>query len=173
MRTIFVVQSFYQASYAVANTRFDFFALDSQSQGFCSNPPKPRPRLAYWKVQFVESSFVYRSCQRRNQPITIKVINIMSHQQPSTKRVKTLFSFFKKKYGLNDDQQTEVAQTSIPNVQTSETVVVESSIPNVHISDTFSFERDPGLRIPISDYPVNQRDEIRRRYLKAGPFQYV
>ncbi|XP_038718795.1 uncharacterized protein LOC120011760 [Tripterygium wilfordii] len=95
----------------------------------------------------------------------------MAHHQPPPKRGKTLFSFFKKKYGIPDDQQNAAAQTSILNLRTSETVVVESSIPNVHTIDTTSFQQDPGLRIPINDYPVNQRDEIRRKYLNAGPFQ--
>ncbi|XP_038679473.1 zinc finger MYM-type protein 1-like [Tripterygium wilfordii] len=52
------------------------------------------------------------------------------HHQAPPKRGKTLFSFFKKKDGIPDDQQNAAAQTSIPNLRTSETVVVESSIPN-------------------------------------------
>ena len=32
-------------------------------------------------------------------------------------------------------------------------------------------ERDPGLRRPILEYSVNQRDEIRRSYLNEGPYQ--
>ncbi|KAK1352782.1 zinc finger MYM-type protein 1-like [Heracleum sosnowskyi] len=32
-------------------------------------------------------------------------------------------------------------------------------------------EADPGLRIPISDYNVNDRDEVHRRYLLKGPCQ--
>ena len=32
-------------------------------------------------------------------------------------------------------------------------------------------ERDPGRRPNIWDYPVNERDEIRRAYIKLGPFQ--
>jgi len=31
--------------------------------------------------------------------------------------------------------------------------------------------RDPGLRPQIWEYPVNQRDEVRRAYLKLGPMQ--
>ncbi|XP_074580574.1 uncharacterized protein LOC141836984 [Curcuma longa] len=32
-------------------------------------------------------------------------------------------------------------------------------------------ERDPGLRPQIWEYPINQRDEVRRAYLKLGPMQ--
>ncbi|XP_024634768.1 zinc finger MYM-type protein 1-like [Medicago truncatula] len=34
-----------------------------------------------------------------------------------------------------------------------------------------SLERDPGKRIPIYQYPPNQKDAIRRAYLKWGPYQ--
>ncbi|KAI3446677.1 hypothetical protein Pfo_003342 [Paulownia fortunei] len=34
-------------------------------------------------------------------------------------------------------------------------------------------ERDPGLRKFIWDYPVDKRDEIRRAYLIAGPYQGI
>ena len=34
-------------------------------------------------------------------------------------------------------------------------------------------ERDPGKRPSIWNYPINQRDEIRRAYIKAGPYQYI
>ncbi|GAV80151.1 Dimer_Tnp_hAT domain-containing protein, partial [Cephalotus follicularis] len=39
--------------------------------------------------------------------------------------------------------------------------------------DLSSLERDPGLRKQIYDYPVNQRDEIRRAYLRVGPYQHI
>ena len=31
-------------------------------------------------------------------------------------------------------------------------------------------ERDLGKRIPIWSYPINQQDEIRRAYIKVGPY---
>ena len=37
--------------------------------------------------------------------------------------------------------------------------------------DIASLERDPGKRPPIWEYPINQQDEIRRAYIKAGPYQ--
>lgn len=58
---------------------------------------------------------------------------------------------------------------------------VEASIPEARPTkaprndyeeiDISSLERDPGLRPPIWKYPVNQQDEIRRAYMKAGPYQ--
>jgi hypothetical protein len=37
----------------------------------------------------------------------------------------------------------------------------------------FQIEVDPGLRPMIWEFPVNQRDEIRRAYLKRGPCQPI
>ncbi|KAJ3697747.1 hypothetical protein LUZ61_001452 [Rhynchospora tenuis] len=34
-----------------------------------------------------------------------------------------------------------------------------------------AYERDPGKRIQIDGYPLNQRDEVRRFYISEGPFQ--
>jgi hypothetical protein len=42
---------------------------------------------------------------------------------------------------------------------------------NVDEIDAFSIERDPGKRLPMWDYPVNRRDEIRIAYLKAHPYR--
>jgi len=39
--------------------------------------------------------------------------------------------------------------------------------------DVNRLERDLGKRIPIWEYPVNQRDEVRRAYLNCGPYQWV
>ncbi|XP_060968719.1 uncharacterized protein LOC133036221 [Cannabis sativa] len=39
--------------------------------------------------------------------------------------------------------------------------------------DINSLERDPGIRPPIWEYPPEKRDEVRRAYIKAGPFQII
>ena len=39
--------------------------------------------------------------------------------------------------------------------------------------DKDSLERDPGLRQQIWEYPVNQRDEIRRAYIMVGSYQPI
>ena len=36
--------------------------------------------------------------------------------------------------------------------------------------DMASLVRDPSLRPQIWEYPVNQRDEIRRAYIQFGPY---
>ncbi|XP_058179979.1 uncharacterized protein LOC131298514 [Rhododendron vialii] len=43
-------------------------------------------------------------------------------------------------------------------------------IQRVEFDDTI-LVREPGLRFPIWEHPVNQHDEIRRAYIKAGPYQ--
>lgn len=40
-------------------------------------------------------------------------------------------------------------------------------------SDELHIERDPGLRKPIWNYPIEKRDEIRRAYLRFGPYQCI
>ncbi|KAL5855458.1 hypothetical protein ACOSQ4_005260 [Xanthoceras sorbifolium] len=39
--------------------------------------------------------------------------------------------------------------------------------------DTPYFERDPGKRIPIWQYPINKQDEVRRVYIDMGPCQPI
>ncbi|KAJ6811556.1 zinc finger MYM-type protein 1-like [Iris pallida] len=39
--------------------------------------------------------------------------------------------------------------------------------------DISSLERDPGLRKQICDYHVNERDQIRRAYIRFGPYQPI
>ncbi|XP_019179276.1 PREDICTED: zinc finger MYM-type protein 1-like [Ipomoea nil] len=44
----------------------------------------------------------------------------------------------------------------------------------VEINEKFdiqALERDPGLRLPIWKCPIAKRDEVRRSYIKAGPYQ--
>ncbi|PWA61978.1 hypothetical protein CTI12_AA361770 [Artemisia annua] len=52
----------------------------------------------------------------------------------------------------------------------SNEVKLDSLIREVKLD---SLIRDPGLRPPISSYPVNQQDEIRRTYIRLGPYQLV
>nr|GMD36538.1 zinc finger MYM-type protein 1-like [Ipomoea batatas]GME09058.1 zinc finger MYM-type protein 1-like [Ipomoea batatas] len=44
----------------------------------------------------------------------------------------------------------------------------------VEINEKFdiqALEHDPGLRLPIWKYTIDKRDEVRRAYIKAGPYQ--
>ncbi|XP_077216005.1 uncharacterized protein LOC143850666 [Tasmannia lanceolata] len=83
---------------------------------------------------------------------------------------KTIDAFFKKK-NVND---SEVSTPSPLNSDMSNVEQRPSKLPRTHLEevDTTSLERDPGLRHQMWEYPVNQRDEIRRAYLIAGTYQY-
>ncbi|KAL6547371.1 hypothetical protein OROMI_023092 [Orobanche minor] len=84
------------------------------------------------------------------------------------KKGKTMLSFFKRK-----EPTSTSGEQSLSNVDTSN---LNSHLPcksqRIEI-DLGSLERDPALRIPIWKQPVNQRDEIRRAYIKMGPYQPV
>ncbi|XP_042380193.1 zinc finger MYM-type protein 1-like [Zingiber officinale] len=99
----------------------------------------------------------------------------MEHQS-ATKKGKTLISsFFKKR-----DRETSES-TSIPTTmehQSSENLLIPSvQIPSIsspnedYQSSSTCIVRDPGKRKQICEYHVNVRDEIRRSYLKMGPYQ--
>lgn len=68
-------------------------------------------------------------------------------------------------------------QNVIRSVKRSHPISVEdsgsSSIKRTHGGevDLSCLESDPGLRRPISDYPLNEQDRIRRAYLIKGPCQ--
>ena len=95
----------------------------------------------------------------------------MAHAQPPIKKGKTIFSFFKNRE--DDDQSKE--DTPMPsNVDNSTPEFQSPPIsplvePRQFVSTTI--ERDPGLRIQIHEYPVSQRDEVRRAYINLGPYQ--
>ena len=86
---------------------------------------------------------------------------------------KTVDTFFKKKDVSNLEIRTLVA------VETN----VDTSMPDEHPdpskcsriqSEWIQFEeidRDPGSRKQICEFSINKQDEIRRAYLKEGPYQ--
>ncbi|XP_061368110.1 uncharacterized protein LOC133311109 [Gastrolobium bilobum] len=82
----------------------------------------------------------------------------------------TIDSYFKRK-------NSESLPSSTPNVELSNTETPSSKSPRIENKeavkevDLASLERNPALRPPIWKYPINQQDEIRRAYLKLGPFQ--
>jgi hypothetical protein len=106
-------------------------------------------------------------------------------------KFKTIDSFFKRK-------EADISKSNTPldfNVGTSnvderhlkslriedeehpcrEALIAELSTLSVNEDDVsfIEVEQDPRLRPPMWDYPVNQRDEIRRAYLKHGPYQLI
>ncbi|KAH1073882.1 hypothetical protein J1N35_026210 [Gossypium stocksii] len=101
---------------------------------------------------------------------------------------KTIDSFFKKKSTettqspskasqIETQSPSEASQIEVPH---SSSVPLNSDarpskIPRVEDEalDLSNLEREPGLRKQIYEYPVNMRDEIRRAYIKAGPYQPI
>ncbi|XP_059448307.1 uncharacterized protein LOC132179584 [Corylus avellana] len=111
-------------------------------------------------------------------------------------KFKTLDSFFKRKeadisksntpFDLNtgtsnpDERHLKSSRVEDEEYPCGEALITETqevhfalSTHNVDEVDISSIERDPGLRPPMWDYPVNQRDEIRRAYLNYGPHQLI
>ncbi|GJR98591.1 zinc finger MYM-type protein 1-like protein [Tanacetum coccineum] len=84
--------------------------------------------------------------------------------------------------GIQTQTQTEIETQT--QYQTNGDDIVEES-PEVQVEPetnaTFNFNEvkldylicDPSLRPPISSYPVNQQDEIRRTFIRLGPYQLV
>ncbi|EAZ16235.1 hypothetical protein OsJ_31687 [Oryza sativa Japonica Group] len=52
-----------------------------------------------------------------------------------------------------------------------EAPVPEVNAPHYPIYDVNRLESDPGLRLPISSYPANDQDSVRRAYILKGPWQ--
>ncbi|KAL4576594.1 hypothetical protein LXL04_012690 [Taraxacum kok-saghyz] len=90
----------------------------------------------------------------------------------STKR--TIDSFFKPKEDVNDPQlhsvREDVHNTRVQPERNGNIETPTDVEPYKH-DMTDSLIRDPGLRPSILSYPSNQRDEIRRLYIKLGPYQ--
>ncbi|TYI36023.1 hypothetical protein ES332_A03G114400v1 [Gossypium tomentosum] len=90
---------------------------------------------------------------------------------------KTIDSFFKKKSTETTQSPSEASQIEVPpssfvplnsDARPSKILRVEDGA-----LDLSNLEREPGLRKQIYEYPVNMRDEIRRAYIKAGPYQPI
>ena len=92
--------------------------------------------------------------------------------QPQLKKIRKtfFFSYFRKE--SKDQSISEINSLSningpIPDEQpSSEPQIVEST--RVDIS---SLERDPELRLPIESYSINERDNVRRAYIKLKACQ--
>ena len=96
----------------------------------------------------------------------------MSSQSQLKKARNTLFSYYRKE--SKDQSTSETNSSSNINVlipdepPSSEPQIIEST--QVDIS---SLERDPGLRLPIWSYPINERDNVRRAYIIMSRLDYV
>ena len=83
---------------------------------------------------------------------------------------KTLLSFFKR-VGENQSSTKSLSPCQVNAQDSSEQHA--SKFQRVEVEETRNtyLERDPGLRHQIGTYSVNQRDDIRREYIKMGPYQ--
>ncbi|KAK1354131.1 zinc finger MYM-type protein 1-like [Heracleum sosnowskyi] len=102
----------------------------------------------------------------------------MEAQGKGKKRGRTLFSFFKPSASATaTPTPTPINEVIAENPSNVDVEIVEnqfvepiSKVQRVEI-DLNTLERDPGIRIPIWQHPVNLRDDIRRAYIKMGPYQ--
>lgn len=85
---------------------------------------------------------------------------------------KKIDSYFKKR-GPQDIEVNATTKPSTDNVETSIPEQCPCKVPRIESKevDTSSLVTDLGLRPQIWDYLISQRDEIRRAYIKFGPYQ--
>ncbi|GJV80705.1 hypothetical protein Tco_1516575 [Tanacetum coccineum] len=95
---------------------------------------------------------------------------------------RTIDSFYKPKKDVVHEPETQTpTQTNNDNImEETHGARVEPRVepePNTTLnSDEVRLDsliRDPGVRPPFSSYPSNQQDEIRRTYVRLGPYQLV
>ncbi|KAL5789875.1 hypothetical protein ACOSQ2_004763 [Xanthoceras sorbifolium] len=89
------------------------------------------------------------------------------------KSSRTIDSFFKRK-DVHEDDAPFCPPPSKPEPSTDEHRPSKSPKvePKEVDNNKNSLVRDLGLRQQICDYPINEQDEIRRAYIKAGPYQF-
>ena len=61
-------------------------------------------------------------------------------------------------------------ETSTPHVEVEDDESIDEDDERMQ-ADLEALEHDPGKRIPISMYAVNDQDRVRRRYIEMGPCQ--
>ncbi|KAI4969768.1 hypothetical protein ZWY2020_000682 [Hordeum vulgare] len=67
------------------------------------------------------------------------------------------------------EEQSEEPTLSMPSVTIEQTEDVSPTLPPVY--DFSRLKHDPGERIPIASYPVNEQDVVRRAYILKKPFK--
>ncbi|KAL5810271.1 hypothetical protein ACOSQ4_026839 [Xanthoceras sorbifolium] len=90
----------------------------------------------------------------------------------SSKPRKTLLSYFGKK----EDYQSlsglgspcDIGGSSLPSP--SENLETGNTCTPIDINTPY-YKCDPGLRLPIGVYLADKRDDVRKAYIKMGPFQ--
>lgn len=98
-------------------------------------------------------------------------------------KTNPITNFFFKKKDANSEAESSLPSSNVddqislpipiidpPNV---ENPTQKTQITEINEVEVNSLERDPGKRKRIYDYHPNQRDKIRRFYIKEGPFQPI
>jgi len=85
----------------------------------------------------------------------------------------TMLDFFKRKNTQSSNANVGDASSPTSDIVISENSSKKSRRVDVNEFDISSLEFDPRLRRQIWEYNVNQRDEIRRTYIKAGTYQFI
>ena len=62
---------------------------------------------------------------------------------------------------IQDDEPVRVEPVEPP--------IIEDDESSGDDNDDYNIEHDPGLRAPISSYPINDQDSVRRAYIALGP----
>ena len=83
----------------------------------------------------------------------------------------TLLNFFKRKNLNNFEVIADDARLPTPSVDVPVSENLQTKVPDVAIDESTGFVRDPGMHKQIWEYDANERDEIRRAYIKHGPYQ--
>ncbi|XP_042400838.1 uncharacterized protein LOC121990842 [Zingiber officinale] len=88
------------------------------------------------------------------------------------KMSQTIDAFFKRK---NDEIRASQSNptTNIDHLNFESRPAKSLRVEINERFDIQSLERDPGLRPHIWEYPIEKRDEVRRAYIKVGPYQYM
>jgi hypothetical protein len=89
-------------------------------------------------------------------------------------KLKPIYSFYKIAGGDAEPELINENSTLLPLVEPEPPQTQQDEEPGTN-EVTFQgvgyLERDPGLRPQIWQYPLNQRDDVVRAYLKLGPLQ--
>ncbi|KAM7462726.1 hypothetical protein LguiA_030847 [Lonicera macranthoides] len=84
---------------------------------------------------------------------------------------KTLLSFFKPKSDNNQSNNDLPILTDATRSTSPEPPLKTQRVESIEEDNAFT--RDPGLRLQIWQQLVDDRDEIRKKYLKMGPYQPI
>ena len=88
------------------------------------------------------------------------------------KKSTTILDFFKRKGSTSNSSEVNVelptTNVAIPSPENADVPISQTQFQRI---DLDSLDYDPGTRKQIWEYHVNQRDEIRRAYIKKGPHQ--